>query len=67
MSPIWVVPLFVLALGAVALVALLRGSAEAARQLASEISRFGELQASMARVASEAQQGRAALRRHRER
>jgi cytochrome c-type biogenesis protein CcmH/NrfF len=50
MDVLWVVPVVVLALGAVAIVALVRGAAEEGRALMADISRFGELHIALARV-----------------
>ena len=67
MSPVWAVPVLLVAIGGVALAALLRGTAETARELAAEVARFGELHASLHRVHHELQQGRSTLRRRRDR
>ncbi len=50
MDVIWVVPVVVLALGALAIVALARGAAEEGRALMAEISRFGELHLALTKV-----------------
>jgi cytochrome c-type biogenesis protein CcmH/NrfF len=52
-SLVWVVPFVVLLVGAAAVVALLRGTVDCARELGMEIARFGELHASVARVRAE--------------
>jgi len=56
---LWVVPVVVLALGAVALVALIRGTADEGRQLMAEVSRFGELHVALTRVNQELVRSRA--------
>ena len=66
MSPVWAVPVLLVAIGGVALVALLRGTVESARELATEVARFGELHASLARVHQELQRGHATVRRLRD-
>ena len=55
MSPVWVVPVIVVLVGSAALLALLKATSESARELASEIARFGELHAALARVRTELQ------------
>jgi hypothetical protein len=55
MSPIWAVPLVVLTIGGAAVIALLRGTSESARELVAEIARFGEMHAALARLRSETQ------------
>lgn len=67
MSPVWAVPVLLAAIGGVALAALLRGTAETARELATEVARFGELHASLSRVHRELRQGHESLRRRRDR
>lgn len=62
MELVWVVPVVVLSVGAVGIVALLRESAGAARQLASEVARFGELHVVLARVRAELVRGAATSR-----
>lgn len=57
MSPVWAVPVFVLLLGGAALVALLRGTSESARELGAEMARFGELHVALARLRSEVRHG----------
>ena len=66
MSPVWAVPVLLVAIGGVALAALLRGTAESARELAAEVARFGELHASLARVHHELQRGHDTVRRLRD-
>jgi cytochrome c-type biogenesis protein CcmH/NrfF len=59
MDLLWVVPLVVLSLGAVTIVALLRGAADDGRALMAEISHFGELHIALARVNQELVRSRA--------
>ncbi|MBW8826394.1 MAG: hypothetical protein JF603_08605 [Acidobacteria bacterium] len=59
MSPLWIVPTAIIALGAVALVSLLRGTRNEARALTDEVARFGELHVSLARVRAEVTRSRA--------
>ena len=63
----WVVPFLVVTIGAMAIVALLRATAESARELAAEVARFGELHASLDRVHRELQRGTASVSRLRDR
>jgi hypothetical protein len=51
-----------LLVGGAAVAALLRGTAESARELTSEIARFGELHAALARVRTELQHTGTAVR-----
>jgi hypothetical protein len=62
MSLVWIVPVLLAVFGGVALVALLRGTATSARELAAEVARFGELHASLTRVHSELQRGHVTVR-----
>ena len=55
MSPVWVVPVVVAAMGGTALFALLRGTTESARELVAEIARFGEMHAALTRLRTETQ------------
>ena len=50
MNPVWAVPVVVLLVGGAAIVALLRGTSESARELGAEVARFGELHVALARV-----------------
>lgn len=63
MSPVWVVPFLVAAVGGAGLLALLRGTAESTRELAAEVARFGELHASLARVHQELRRGQQTIGR----
>jgi hypothetical protein len=56
MSPVWVVPVLALLFGGAAMVALLRGTAESARELRAEIARFGELHVALARLRTQVQE-----------
>jgi hypothetical protein len=67
MSPVWGVPFLVLLVGGAALLALLRGTAEAARELGAEVARFGELHISLARLRTEAQDSSRVVGRLRDR
>lgn len=67
MSPVWAVPVLLAAIGGVALAALLRGTAETARELVAEVARFGELHASLHRVHREIRDGHDTARRLRDR
>jgi hypothetical protein len=67
MNPVWLVPLFVLAVGGAAMVALLRSANESARELAAEVARFGELHGALARIRTELQTGSDAVRALRDR
>ena len=62
MSAVWAVPVVMLLVGGAAVAALLRGTAESARELTSEIARFGELHAALARVRTELQQTSTGIR-----
>jgi hypothetical protein len=55
MSPVWVIPVFVVAVGGLGIVALLRVTIDSARELGSEVARFGELHVALARLRTEAQ------------
>jgi hypothetical protein len=57
-SPLWIVPTAIIALGAVALVSLLRGARDEARAFTAEVARFGELHVSLARVRAEVTRSR---------
>jgi hypothetical protein len=59
---IWVVPVIVLLVGAVAIVALLRETMGSAKDLGSEIARFGELHVRLARVRTDIVRGADTLR-----
>ena len=58
MSPLWIVPTTIIALGVVALVSLLRGARDEARAFTNEVARFGELHVSLARVRAEVTRSR---------
>lgn len=62
MSAVWAVPVVMLLVGGAAVAALLRGTAESARELTSEIARFGELHAALARVRTELEHTGAGVR-----
>jgi hypothetical protein len=49
-NAVWIVPALVVLLGSAAIVALVRGTSESARELGAEIARFGELHVALARV-----------------
>jgi hypothetical protein len=53
---VWAIPFVVLLVGGAAVVALLRGTIDCARELGMEVVRFGELHASVAQVRSEFQE-----------
>jgi hypothetical protein len=55
MSPVWAVPFLALLFGGAAVVALLRGTLESARDLRAEVARFGELHVALARLRTEVQ------------
>jgi hypothetical protein len=55
-SLVWAVPFAVLLVGGAAVVALLRGTVDCARELGMEIARFGEMQSSVAQVRAEFKQ-----------
>lgn len=57
MSLVWAIPVVVLLVGSAAAVALVRVTAESARELGQEVARFGELHVVLARVRTELQQG----------
>jgi len=66
MDALWVVPVLTLLFGGVAVAALLRGAAEDARELAREVARFGEMNATVAGLRTELLRARSsaeALRR----
>jgi hypothetical protein len=56
MSLVWAIPFVVLLVGGAGAVALVRATADSARELGQEIARFGELHVALARVRSEIQQ-----------
>lgn len=53
MSAVWVVPVLAVLFGGVAVAALLRGAVADTRELAREVARFGELNATMAGIRAE--------------
>jgi hypothetical protein len=55
MSTLWIVPVAVMSMGAVAMLVLIRAAGEEARELGREVARFGELQTSVIRVRQELQ------------
>ena len=55
MNAVWAVPVIMALVGGAAMVALLRGTSESARDLAAEVARFGELHGSLARLRNELQ------------
>jgi hypothetical protein len=67
MSPVWAVPVVVAAMGGAALVALLRGTRESARDLVAEIARFGEMHAALSGLRAETERAGDTLARVRER
>jgi hypothetical protein len=67
MSPVWAVPFLALIFGGAAVIALLRGTAESARDLRAEVVRFGELHVALARLRTEVQDGGRAIRDIRDR
>jgi hypothetical protein len=67
MSPVWAVPFLALLFGGAAVVALLRGTAESARELRAEVARFGELHVALARLRTEVQRSGAVVRDIRDR
>jgi hypothetical protein len=67
MSPVWALPVLVFAFGGVALLALLKGTADAVQDLGAELARFGEVQRSVNQIRSGLTQGNEAARRVRER
>lgn len=50
---VWVVPVLAVVFGGFAIAALVRGMATDARELAREVARFGELNATMAGIRAE--------------
>jgi hypothetical protein len=62
MSPVWAVPAFVAVIGGLGVVALLRATAESARELGAEIARFGELHVALARLRTDAETGSRQIR-----
>jgi len=66
-SPVWAVPFLAVIFGGAAMIALLRGTAESARELRSEVARFGELHVALARLRTEVQGSGQALRDVRDR
>jgi hypothetical protein len=67
MSPLWAVPFLAALFGAAALIALLRGTAESARELGAEVARFGQLHVAVARLRTEVQESNKVVRRLRNR
>ena len=67
MSPVWAVPFLAVLFGGAAMVALLRGTAESAKELRDEVARFGELHVALARLRAEVQRGGSAVRDIRDR
>lgn len=67
MSAVWAVPFLAVIFGGAAVAALLRGTAESARELRVEIARFGELHVRLARLRTEVQGCRHAIRDIRDR
>jgi hypothetical protein len=67
MSPVWAVPFLAVIFGGAAMVALLRGTAESARELRAEVARFGELHVRLARLRTEVQGSGQAIRDIRDR
>ena len=67
MSPVWAVPFLAVIFGGAAMVALLRGTAESARELRAEVARFGELHVALARLRTEVQGSGQVIRDIRER
>ena len=55
-SPVWAVPFLAVVFGGAAMIALLRTTADAARELRSEVVRFGELHVALARLRTEVQE-----------
>ena len=53
MAAVWVVPVLAVLFGGVAIAALFRGAAADTRELAREVARFGELNATMAGIRAE--------------
>ena len=53
MSAIWVVPVLAVVIGGFAVAALVKAAAGDARELAREVARFGELNATMAGIRAE--------------
>jgi hypothetical protein len=62
MSPVWAVPFLALAIGGAALIALLRGTADSARELGAEVARFGQLHVAIARLRAEVQESSKVVR-----
>lgn len=67
MNAVWLVPIFALLLGGIAMAALLRTTADNARKLGAEVARFGELHVALARLRTEAEHSTSAIRDLRER
>lgn len=67
MSFVWAVPFLAVLFGGAAVIALLRGTAESARELRSEVARFGELHVALARLRTEVQESGRVVRDIRER
>jgi cytochrome c-type biogenesis protein CcmH/NrfF len=66
-SAVWAVPVLAVIFGGAAMVALLRGTAESARELRAEVARFGELHVRLARLRTEVQGSGQAIRDIRDR
>lgn len=62
MSPIWMVPVLVLALGGIAVAVAVRHLAESARELTREVDRLGEIAVAAAVVWDEARRARTSVR-----
>ena len=56
MSLVWAIPFMMALIGGAAVVALVRATADSARELGQEIARFGELHVAVAEVRTELQQ-----------
>jgi hypothetical protein len=67
MSPVWAVPAFVIAIGGLAIVALLRITVDSARELGAEVARFGELHVALARLRTETRESGERIRDLRDR
>lgn len=67
MSPVWAVPFLALLFGGAAVIALLRGTAESARELRAEVVRFGELHGALVRLHTELNQSGRVVRDLRDR
>jgi hypothetical protein len=67
MNAVWIVPALVVLVGGAAIVALVRGTTDSARELGAEIARFGELHVAMARVRDQIHEAGQTLQHLRER